>query len=160
MGSPKKQRSKVQRPARPFDAMRLEYEAQLMKTFGLRRKREIWAAQALLRNFRQRARTLLGRSNQKLQEELIAKLNRLGITVNNLEDVLGIKVEDILSRRLQSVLHSKGLVPTIRAARQAIVHGHVKIKGRKITQPGYLVRAEEENDIEVNKWQKGLESHI
>lgn len=149
MGSPKRQRSKVQRPARPYDTARLEYEARLMKTFGLKRKREIWAAQALLRNFRRRARQLLGRPDPKLQAELITRLNRLGITVNNLEDVLGIKVEDILNRRLQSMLHARGLAASIWAGRQLIVHGHVWVRDRKITQPGYLVRAGEEDTIQL-----------
>lgn len=47
----------------------------------------------------------------------------------------------LLERRLDSVVFRLGLAPTIRAARQLVVHGHVVVNARRLDRPGYLVRA-------------------
>ena len=46
----------------------------------------------------------------------------------------------LLERRLDSVVFRLGIAPTIRAARQLVVHGHVRVDGRRLDRPGYLVR--------------------
>jgi len=45
----------------------------------------------------------------------------------------------LLERRLDSVAFRLGFAPTIRAARQMVVHGHVHVDGRRLDRPGYLV---------------------
>lgn len=42
---------------------------------------------------------------------------------------------NLLENRLDATLFRLGLAPTIRAARQYINHGHVKIDGKKVTIP-------------------------
>mgnify|MGYP001773173473 CR=1 FL=1 len=85
------------------------------------------------------------------------KLYKLGLLNEGatLDDVLGLTVKDILNRRLQTIVYKKGLANTPKQARQFIVHGHVKINGRKIIYPSYLVNRDEEDkiecDIKVNK---------
>jgi small subunit ribosomal protein S4 len=75
----------------------------------------------------------------------------LGILENikSTDDVLSLTVEDILKRRLQTVLYLKGLARTPKHARQLIVHGHVLINNRKVVFPSYLVPKEEEDKIET-----------
>lgn len=149
----KKQRKKYKRPLKPWDKQRLEEEEKVMKRFGLRRKRELWKAQALLRKYRRMAREAAAKKDENLKSILIKKLYRLGILNNEnaeLDDVLKLSVEDILKRRLQTIVYEKKFANTIKQARQFIVHNKVKINGRVLSFPSYLVPREEENLIEVD----------
>ena len=147
----RRSRKTYKRPRKPFDKQRIEAEKELMKKYGLRRKREIWKAEAILRKYRRLARRLAAERNEAMEKQLIEKLKRMGIMENgnSLDDVLSLTVEDILKRRLQTVVYQKGLARTPKHARQLIVHGHVFIEGRRVTFPSYLVPKEEEDKIEV-----------
>jgi len=149
----RRSRKKYETPKRPWDRERIEKEKELMKKYGLRRKREIWKSEAILRKYRRIARDLAAKKDEKMEKMLFSKLQKLGLLGKNptLDDVLALTVEDILERRLQTVIWRKGLANTPKHARQLIVHGHVKLKGRKFVYPSYLVPVEEENDIEVEK---------
>ncbi len=149
MGHPKKQRKKYDSPLRPWNKTRIESEKKILDEFGLRRKHEIWRAESILRNFRRRARELLAKKNERQEKELFEKLNRMGISCSKLDDVLGVRLENILSRRLQTVVYKKGIAHTPRHARQLIVHGHVLIGERKITWPSYIVNRGEEESISL-----------
>ncbi|HDH91682.1 MAG TPA: 30S ribosomal protein S4 [Candidatus Aenigmarchaeota archaeon] len=144
-------KKKYQKPKKPWEKARIEEEKKLMKEYGLRRKKEIWRAEAILRKYRRMARELNARMDKEKEKILIQKLIRLGILNNGatLDDVLELSVKDILNRRLQTIVYKKGLANTIKQARQLIVHGHVYIKGRKVIWPSYLVPREEEDKIEV-----------
>ena len=61
-----------------------------------------------------------------------------------------LKDEDVLSRRLQTIVYEKGLASTIKQARQMITHGHIFMNGHRVTVPGYLVTRAEESSIEFN----------
>jgi small subunit ribosomal protein S4 len=149
----KRQRKKYITPKTPWDRERIEREKVLMKTFGLRRKREIWRAEALLRKYRRIARELIAKTDEKKEAQLIEKLSKLGILPKNstLDDVLSLTVENFLERRLQTIVFRKGFANTPKHARQLIVHGKVFINERKITFPSYLVPVEEEDKIKVIK---------
>jgi len=67
----KRQRKKHERPRRPWDKERILIEKELLKNFGLRRKREIWTAEALLRKYRRMARGLAAKKDKKKEEVLI-----------------------------------------------------------------------------------------
>ena len=69
---------------------------------------------------------------------------------STLDDVLGLTQETVLNRRLQTLVHRKGLAATAKQARQFIVHGHISIDGRKVTIPGYVVKRTEEEKIAFN----------
>src|SRR3989338_732981 len=144
MGHPKKSRRMYKRPKRPYDKERITKEKKILKEFGLRRKKEVWRAESLLRNFRRRAQSLLARSDDQKQKELFDRLNKLGLKVEKLDDVLILDLEHILARRLQTIVYKKGLAKTIKEARQLIVHRHVIVDDRKIWYPSYLVTAEKE----------------
>ncbi|MBB3808482.1 30S ribosomal protein S4 [Pseudochelatococcus contaminans] len=46
----------------------------------------------------------------------------------------------LLERRLDAVVYRAKFVPTVFAARQFVNHGHVKVNGRRVNIPSYLVR--------------------
>jgi len=46
----------------------------------------------------------------------------------------------ILERRLDTVVYRMKLVPTVFASRQFVNHGHIKVNGRRVNIPSYLVR--------------------
>lgn len=153
MGDPRKPRKKWIGPRHPWVKERLQQEMELMGKYGLRNKRELWKAQTLARKFRHQARKLLALPEhlRKTEEEaLLRRLKTLGILREDatLDDVLGLTAENVLQRRLQTIVYEKGLASTIYQARQLIVHGHIAINGRRVTSPGYLVKKYEEDSID------------
>ena len=152
MGDPKRPRKKYKTPRHPWRADVLQAELELMGLYGLRNKRELWRAKTMVSNFRRIARSLLSQPPEvrKVREaELLGKLYRLGLLDKDaeLDHVLDLRVEDLLERRLQTLVWRKGLAKSPYQARQLIVHGHIAIGGRKVYSPGYLVRREEEELI-------------
>jgi len=150
----RKIRKTYSKPRRPWDKARIEEEAKIMKKYGLRRKREIWRAAALLRSFRQRARNLAAVKNEEEEKKLLERLYRLGLLEKgaSLNDVLSLTVEDILERRLQTIVAKKGLANTVKQARQFIVHGHIGVEGRRVKFPSFLVTRELEDKIDYYKF--------
>lgn len=122
---------------------------ELLAKYGLRRKKEMWIAKEIVRSFRQRARKMIAMKDPEEERRLLEKLTSLGLLEKGaaLDNVLGLTVEDVLSRRLQTVVARKGMAKTMHQARQSIVHGHVAIEGRRISFPSYLVAVEEEGKI-------------
>ncbi len=51
----------------------------------------------------------------------------------------GIALLKLLERRLDNVVYKTRFIAGRRGARQAIVHGHILVNGRKCDKPGYLV---------------------
>jgi small subunit ribosomal protein S4 len=146
----KRFRKKYKKPRRPWDKALLEEERKIMIEFGLRKKRELWRAREELRKYRRMARELAARKDKEKERVLIQKLYKLGLLSlpnSTLDDVLSLTVKDLLNRRLQTIVYKKGLTNTIKQARQFIVHGHVRINGRRIVYPSYLVSRDEEDKI-------------
>lgn len=149
MGQPKRFKKKYGRPKKPWDKARIEKEKRIRDTFGLRRKHEIWRAEGIVRDFRRRARELQAKRNEQAEKALIERLNKLGVNCKRLDDVLQITLEDILSRRLQTIVHKKGLANSVKHSRQLIVHGHVTVNDRKIFWPSYIVEKNLEDKISL-----------
>lgn len=152
MGDPKRQRKKYKTPKHPFQKDRIHNELILVGKYGLRNKKEIWRASTILRGLRNHARRSLAlpdEEQEKARRLLVGKLNRLGILSPDatLDDVLKLNIEDILNRRLQTLVQKQGLSNSIYHARQLIIHGHIVLGGRRVTSPGYLVNREDENLI-------------
>jgi small subunit ribosomal protein S4 len=149
MGDPKRQKKKYETPRFPWRTDVLQEELKLLGQYGLRNKRELWRHKTMLSKFRGIARSLIGKppeERQKMEEELLSRLKKLGIIHETavLDDVLDLTVEDILERRLQTIVFRKGLAKTIHQARQLITHGHISIGNQRVTVPSYLVTREEE----------------
>lgn len=83
---------------------------------------------------------------EKMEKQLLNRLNRLGILPETavLDDVLDLALEDILERRLQTMVFSKGLAKSIHQARQLITHGHIAVSGRRVPSPSYIVLRDDE----------------
>jgi small subunit ribosomal protein S4 len=126
----------------------------IIGSYGLRNKRELWKAQTKVANFRNQARTLLALTLEDRQEKeslLLSFLNRLGLTSTaSLDDILNLKIEDILDRRLQTIVMRKMGLKSPFQARQVVIHGHVSIGNRKVNLPGYLVKKDDEPKILVH----------
>lgn len=152
MGDPKKQRKKFDTPRFPWQMDTLEAELKILGQYGLRNKREIWRHKTLLSKYRGIGRSLLGKSSEErsIQEkQLLDRLIRLGILPegSELDHVLDMTLEDILQRRLQTLVFQRGLAQSIQQSRQLISHGHISINGRKVSSPSYLVFKDEEEKI-------------
>jgi small subunit ribosomal protein S4 len=145
----RKTRKKYVKPLRPWDRERISFERKLKIKYGLRRKREIWKAVSVLRRFRGRARDIAASKDKEAESVLIQRLNRLGILEKDakLNEVLGLTVDDILRRRMQTVVFEKGLANTPNQARQLITHGHIAVDGRRFSFPSALVARETEPKI-------------
>jgi small subunit ribosomal protein S4 len=149
MGDPKRQRRKFETPRFPWRKDVLQEELKLLGTFGLRNKHELWRHETMLSKFRGIARSLIGRTpdeRMKMENELLTRLKKLGILQETavLDDVLDLSIEDILERRLQTIVFRKSLTKTVHQSRQLITHGHITIDNRRVTVPGYIVSREEE----------------
>lgn len=144
-------KKKYKKPRKPWDKERIEVEKKLMKAYGLRRKREIWKAESILRAFRRRARDLAAKKDKVQEKVLLDKLRKLGLLGKNasLDDVLSLTVEDILERRLQTLVFKRELANTPKHARQLITHGHVAVDGRRTVYPSFLVPKELEKKISL-----------
>ena len=46
----------------------------------------------------------------------------------------------ILERRLDAVVYRMKVVPTVFAARQFVNHGHIRVNGRRVNIPSYLIK--------------------
>lgn len=154
MGDPKKARKTYSRPRSPWRADQLAQELYLLGTFGLRNKRELWKAQTRLSSIRKQARTLLAATETvRLREEkkLLDSLRRRGLIgeVATLDDILSLTVEDVLSRRLQSMVFKKGMAVSPLHARQLISHGHVMVGARRVTVPGFEVGSNDEGIVKL-----------
>ena len=152
MGDPRKQRKKYDTPRFPWRTDILQSELKLLGQFGLRNKHELWRYETMLSKFRGNARALIGQTpeqRKKMEEELLARLKKLGVLPETavLDDVLDLTIEDILERRLQTVVLRKSLAKTAQQSRQLITHGHVTIAGQRVKITGYLVTKPEEAQI-------------
>ena len=154
MGDPKTPRRVWKKPKRPLNYDLMMDELKTLGTFGLKTKKELWKTQTELSRVRLQARSLLAlRQEERERKEpiLIQSLSKIGLVDQNstLDDVLNLQVNDLLSRRLQTMAQRKLFFKTPYQARQAIVHGHIMIGDSIVTIPSYIVKTEEETKIRL-----------
>ena len=152
MGDPKKQRKKYETPRFRWRKDILQEELKLIGQYGLRNKHELWRQKTMLSKARGIARSLIGKTPEeriKMENELLVRLKKLGILAETsvLDNVLDLSIEDLLERRLQTIVFRKGLARTIFQARQLITHGHVTVGDRRVTVPSYTVSREQEKQV-------------
>ena len=159
MGDPKFSRRSYDTPSHPWQGERIKAEVVLVNQYGLKNKTEVWKAQSVLRNLRKQARELQARLRggdaqaQLEANNLLSKCGRMGVLPlegATLNDILALAPENVLGRRLQTIVFEKGMASTVKQARQMIVHGHVFMNGHQVTVPGYIVTRKEESSIEYN----------
>ena len=160
MGDPKTSRKVWKKPKRPLNYDLKMDELKTLGTFGLKTKQELWKTQTELSRVRLQARSLLAlrQEDRKRKEPILMKsLTKIGLVdqSSTLDDVLNLQVNDLLSRRLQTIAQRKLFFKTPYQARQAIVHGHIMIGDNVVTIPSYVVKTDEENKIHLTS-----ESHF
>jgi small subunit ribosomal protein S4 len=146
----KRKHKSYSRPKRPYDKKRIEEESAVTEKFGLKNKREIWKAEARVDLIREKAKNLISASEDE-KEAFFKRLRKIGLNVNSIADVLSLNKEDYMKRRLQTVVLNKGLVPTIKAARQFIIHKKILVNGEVVNSPAYVVPVESENNISLKE---------
>lgn len=149
-----RKRKKFSWPRKLYDKPRILEENKLLIKYGLKNKKEIWKADAKIKYFRTRAKSLIT-ADPEDQKKFLNKLNKIGLNIKNVADVLALNKEDLLKRRLPSVLVGKKMANTSKQARQMVVHKRVKINNKTVNIPSYLIGIDEENLISVkNKVKK------
>jgi|SRR3989344_3130186 len=141
------------RPKKLYEKSRINEENNLVNKYGLKNKREIWKTIAKVSYYRRRAKSL-AKSTPEEQEILFSKLKALGLKAHTIADVLALNVEDILRRRLPTIIAQKGFAQTVRQARQMVTHKNVLIDDSIVNIPGYLVSLDEESKIKVKTKKK------
>ncbi len=147
----KRQGKSYETPVTGWDEERIDRETRIKQEYGLSSKKEVWKAESQVRDFRRQARKLNARQDEEMEQDLIERLVNLGILDDGavLNDILDIDIEDVLERRLQTIVYRRGLANTMKEARQLVSHGHITVDGRRVNIPGYLVTVEEEESIKV-----------
>lgn len=83
------------------------------------------------------AKQKLRRYYGNITEKQFAKVYKEAIRLkgDSSENLVG-----LLERRLDAVIYRMCIVPTVFAARQFVNHGHVKVNGKRVNIPSYLVK--------------------
>ena len=152
MGDIKKIRKKYQTPMHPWSASRIASERVVVKEYGLTNKKQLWKMTSLLSRLKDRAKLLIaqqGTQAEREREQLFARMTRLGLIKQgaSFDDILGLNVNSIMARRLDTLLVRKHLARTAKQARQMIIHRHVSLGTKMVTSPSYLVGVDEESTI-------------
>lgn len=137
-----------------WNKQRIEEEHKLRDNYGLKNLGELWKAASEIRRIRRHIRDVLsGSAADNVGKDIVARLARQGIVSDGaaFDDILVIKPEALLERRLQTVVYRKGMAKTLRQSRQLVAHGFIAINGRKVRSPGYIVKRDEESEISYYK---------
>lgn len=149
MGDPRKQHKKYKRPKRPYERERIEEEEKIKGEYGLKNKREIWKAKEEIARIRRQAKELITAQGEK-KERFTNRLVGLGLIKKEatIDEVLELTEKNWLERRLQTIIFKKKLANSIRQARQLITHKKIKVNGKTVNVPSYIIKIKEENKIE------------
>ena len=86
------------------------------------------------------------------ERQLRRYFDKVGRKTGNTGEMLLLMCE----RRLDNVVRRAGFTKTRPQARQGITHGHFRVNGRKVTKPGYLLRAGDEIEVRGRENLKNL----
>jgi small subunit ribosomal protein S4 len=154
MGDPRRLTAKYKGPVHPWQKERIEEEKTLIREYGMRNKSELWKLSSKIKDFGAQAKKLIALTGDQAdleKKQLFGRLQRLGLSKPGaeLDDVLGLTLRNLLDRRLQTLVHNKGLARSYKQARQFITHKHVLVGGKIVTSPNYIVPLSEEEGISI-----------
>jgi small subunit ribosomal protein S4 len=95
---------------------------------------------------KQKLKRIYGMQERQFNLFFVRALRMSGITGENLFV--------LLERRLDNVVYRLRFASSRSQARQFVLHGHVRVNGKRVNVPSYLVRPEDE--IEVREGSKNL----
>ena len=75
------------------------------------------------------------------------QLRRLMIEAKNAREPTGLVLLRLLEQRLDNIVFRIGLAPTIPAARQLVLHGHVYVDAKRVNIPSYRFQIGQELSI-------------
>ena len=153
MGDPRKTRKKYSTPSHPWQKSRIEEEAELNNKYALKNKKEIWKMVSMLKGFKAQAKklsSLTTEQSNKEKEQILKKLVRMNLLKegDSLEATLILNLENLMERRLETIVCRKNLARSMKQARQFITHCHIKVNGRVVTSPSYIVLKNEESSVD------------
>ena len=154
-----RKRKLFSRPRKAFDSQRIKEENVIVARYGLKNKEEIWRAKEKLKIIRDAAKKMI-HSSEENKADFVSKLNNMGYKVKNSVEVLSLTEEDILRRRLQTIIIKRGLATTPNGARQLITHKKIAVGNQIINIPSYHVNVTEESNITVLKNAKKLVAKV
>lgn len=154
MGIAIKHRKKFVSHKKRWDKKTIVDEASLVSDYAIKNKKEIRKLEFALSKYKKIAKELNSSvevANGEATTHFIEKLKGLGFLnadATSLDEVLDIQLRNLLERRLSNVVYKKQLAKSPKQARQFVVHGHIKVDGKVVTAPSYLVTLNEEANVE------------
>ena len=77
------------------------------------------------------------------------QLRRLMVEAKNSREPTGLVLLRLLEHRLDNVVFSLSLAPTIPAARQLVAHGHILVDGKRVDIPSYRLQPKQIVSVRV-----------
>lgn len=84
------------------------------------------------------------------------QFRRVYAEANRRKGDTGENLVELLERRLDAVIYRMKFAPTVFAARQIVNHGHVRVNGKKVNIPSYMVRDNDTVELKPKSRELGV----